>query len=212
MLEVRAGLRRILAVAVVAVVLPAAFGAASAGASTATSAGHSRACLYVGKPIVSIPAASVNAAGQCAIGDARKRAGRSVQRASAPLNKSALAHAKKSVAGKFWSLTDGLVSHTEPGSTGTASEQIQQRIVAAGYCPGGTAVTNENTFSAEGTGTLKPTPAGAVKWWLSDPPHKATLLSTKYVNLGVGAVDGSPFPPPNYTPASTFVIDYGTCK
>ena len=115
---------------------------------------------------------------------------------------------------KYWSLTDGLVSHVEPSQAGmTPSAAIAQRIANAGFCKTGTPNTNENTYSAWGNGANASTLRGSVNWWLSDPPHRATLLSTAYKYVGVGAISQSAFPTPtNGAQAITVVADFGTCN
>ena len=87
------------------------------------------------------------------------------------------------------------------------------RILAAGYCPGGTANTNENTFTSSGVWAYPATPRGAVSWWLQDPPHRATLLNPAYTQHAIAIVPGLAIrPAPEYDPAGTFVEDLGSCS
>ncbi len=54
--------------------------------------------------------------------------------------------------------------------------------------------------------------AGAVNWWLQDPPHRAALLSTAYHSVGVGVRPGSAFPQDTGgAQAITVVADFGAC-
>jgi hypothetical protein len=57
-----------------------------------------------------------------------------------------------------------------------------------------------------------PTPRGAGGWWLSDPPHHATLMRRDLTEHRIGIVAGSAFPGTEYPPAGTFVEDLGTCS
>ena len=120
----------------------------------------------------------------------------------------ATAHAQKAVRLRWWNPNNGAVSHIDPetGSNPAA------RIKAAGYCPNGTAATNENTFSSSGWWKYPATPRGAVNWWLDDPPHRATLLNPAYRGEGIGVAVGLAFPGAVYDPAGTFVADFGRCS
>jgi hypothetical protein len=116
---------------------------------------------------------------------------------------------------RWWNTTDGLVSHVDPSQSGmTPSDAIAQGIANAGSCPNGTPDTNENTFSSRGDGGgFPPTILGAVRWCLHDPPHRATLLSTKYTRVGLAAMPGSAFSQETgCAQAATFVADFGSCS
>jgi len=140
-----------------------------------------------------------------------------------PLWKSATNHAQESVATKFWRRDNGQVSHLNPGDQvpsdpqqfqALVNQRINERILGAGYCAGGHSWTDaENTYSASGMNQpFPPTPRGAVGWWLSDPPHHATLMRRDLTEHRIGIVPGSAFPGTEYPPAGTFVEDLGTCS
>lgn len=136
------------------------------------------------------------------------------QAQSAPLGRAATGHAVRAVTLRWWSFTDGAVSHVDP-QTGSTPDQ---RIVAAGYCAAGPRRTAEVTFAASGRGpdaasglTLSATPRSAVSWWLWEPGHRAVLLDPGLRTTGVGAVAGLAFPGQVFNPAGTFVQDFGRC-
>jgi hypothetical protein len=211
----------------VAVIGFAAAGSPAAQATIKSLAPADRYCgsVYADEPITQLRPNSAEASMDCLINKARVAAG--VARLSLepypyvvnsggyyvitgepPLLNSATAHATKSVQLKWWDPNDGAVSHIDPE---THSDPAT-RIAAAGYCPHGAAVTAENTFSSSGMGQqYPPTPRGAVNWWLSDPPHRATLLNPAYREHRIGIVPGSAFPGPAYDPSGTFVEDLGSC-
>ena len=136
---------------------------------------------------------------------------------NATLRSSSGAHAAASVAAQSWSLTNGLVSHLNPGTPvpgdpnqlqQLANTQIDQRIRGAGYCAGGSAYSDgEITYGGSGTGQ---TPKAAVAWWMNDPPHRDAILSPQFTQYGVSVVRGSAFPGGG-TDAATFVVDLGSC-
>jgi uncharacterized protein YkwD len=118
------------------------------------------------------------------------------------LGGTARAHAQAAVTSQGW--PDGADTHTNPeGTTPT------QRIQAAHYCDNPIQwQTGENTYW--GWGTPLQTPRSAVTWWMGDPPHRATILSTTLKDLGVGVVLGNPAPG-SHPDAAVFVQDFGTC-
>ena len=133
------------------------------------------------------------------------------------LSGTAAAHARASVANQFWSLTNGLVSHLDPGTPvpgdpnalqNLVNQQVDARIRGAGYCAGGSAYSDgEITYG--GSGTLQ-TPKAAVAWWMNDPPHRDAILSPQFTQYGVSVVRGSAFPGGG-TDAATYVVDLGSC-
>lgn len=133
----------------------------------------------------------------------------------APLFRAALGHAQRSAQLRWWSQTDGSVSHVDPETGSTPAD----RIMRAGYCPQGTWTVAENTFTSAGTWTdpnsglsISTTPRGAVTWWLNDPPHRATLLNPAYTEHSIAVVPGLAIPGEQYDGGATFVEDLGGCR
>jgi uncharacterized protein YkwD len=153
---------------------------------------------------------------RCLLSRARLANGVPGLTANATLRRTAEAHAKASVANKFWSLTNGLVSHLDPGTPvpgdpnalqSLVNQQVDARIRGAGYCAGGRAFGDaEITFGATGSGG---TPKAAMNFWLTDPPHRQTVLNPQLKEYGVAALAGSPFP--SGTKGATYVVDFGFC-
>jgi uncharacterized protein YkwD len=203
----------------------AAVGFAGVAASAAPSAHAANLGVLVSCPFMEQAYASRDVStltqyqrertGWCTVNDARHHFGAPALRDQSQLQASSLGHAQRAVALRWWSTTDGLVSHVDPSQSGmTPSDAIAQRIAKAGFCRNGTPDTNENTFSSWGDGGgFPPTILGAVRWWLHDPPHRATLLSTEYKRVGFAAMPGSAFPQDTGSAqAGTFVADFGSCS
>lgn len=203
----------------------AAVGFAGVAASAAPAAHAANLSVLVSCPFMEQAYASRNVAtlsqyqrertGWCTVNDARHHFGAPALRDQSQLQASSLGHAQRAVALRWWSTTDGLVSHVDPSQSGMSpSDAIAQRIAKAGFCRNGTRDTNENTFSSWGDGGgFPPTILGAVRWWLHDPPHRATLLSTEYKRVGFAAMPGSAFPQDTGSAqAGTFVADFGSCS
>ena len=136
---------------------------------------------------------------------------------NATLRGSSGAHAAASVAAQSWSLTNGLVSHLNPGTPvpgdpnqlqQLANTQIDQRIRGAGYCANGSSYADaEITFaSPDSRKTAEP---AATRFWRTDPPHAAVLYDPKWTDIGVSVATPSAFP--GQTTGYTFVVDLGMC-
>jgi uncharacterized protein YkwD len=203
----------------------AAVGFAGVTAAAAPAAHAANLSVLVSCPFMEQAYASRNVAtlsqfqkqrtGWCVVNDARRHFGAPALLNQPELQVSSLGHAQRAVTLRWWSLSDGLVSHVDPSQSGMSpSAAIAQRIATAGFCRNGTPDTNENTFSSWGDGGgFPPTILGAVRWWLHDPPHRATLLSTEYKRVGFAAMPGSAFSQDTGSaPAGTFVADFGSCS
>lgn len=207
-------MRRFFLVAAVAAIPLSAALADSASALTRTQCNNyitrygSRG--YVGTPSIY--------ATRCLISRQRTNNGMSGLITNATLSGSASAHAKASVAAQSWSLSNGLVSHLDPGTPvpgdpnqlqQLANQQIDARIRGAGYCAGGSSYSDgEITYGGSGTGR---TPKAAVAWWMGDPPHRDAILNPQFKDYGVSMVPGSAFPGQPATNAATYVVDMGSC-
>jgi uncharacterized protein YkwD len=137
---------------------------------------------------------------------------------SGQLGKSALHHAAASGAAKSWDPNNGLVSHLDPGTPvpgdpnqlqQLVNQQIDARIRGIGFCSAGSSYTDgEITYGGTGTGA---TPRAAVNWWMSDPPHRAAVLSPQFRQFGVAAFHRSAFPGQPDATSGTYVVDLGSC-
>jgi hypothetical protein len=204
--------RRLIAVAVAATGFA---GIAAASAAPAANASTHPCSYYEGRyadaNISKLSQFQREHTGWCAVNDARAQNGVRKLANNRYLRSSSLGHAQRAVTLRWW---DQSSSHVDPSQAGTdPSTAIAQRIADAGYCSTGTADTNENTFSAWGNGALAPTINGAVAWWLSDPPHRATLLSTQYRSIGFSALPASAYSQDTGgAQAITVVADFGACN
>jgi uncharacterized protein YkwD len=155
---------------------------------------------------------------RCLISRQRTNNGLPGLTANTQLGKSASAHALASVAAKSWSLTNGLVSHLDPGTPvpgdpnqlqALANQQSDARIRGAGYCAGGRSFTDgEITYGGAGTGA---TPKAAITFWMNDPPHRAAVLNPAFQNYGFGIRRGTAFPGQDNATSITYVVDLGGC-
>ncbi|MEA2425048.1 MAG: hypothetical protein QOH13_1458 [Thermoleophilaceae bacterium] len=92
-------------------------------------------------------------------------------------------------------------SHRTPDGTDMAD-----RIAPTGYLPAADRwVLGENL--AWGRGSLS-TPRAIVRGWMSTTEHRANVLATDYVDIGVGVTMGSPWP--DRPGGTTFTVDFGT--
>jgi uncharacterized protein YkwD len=94
-------------------------------------------------------------------------------------------------------------SCTHQGSGGSWPED---RIPKSGYCTTGVncGALSETTYN--GWGMPGATPRKAVDWWMSDPPHKATLLDARFTDAGPGVAFGMWDGTPN---GATYTVDFG---
>jgi hypothetical protein len=140
--------------------------------------------------------------------------GRWVREHQHPAPQRRLGHATRSIQGKWWDDNPAhpngwQLSHEEPGNSASFDQQITQRIRAAGYCAGGSNWGGaEITYGGPGANS---TPKAAVRWWMSDPPHRATLLDPQWKQVGVAGLSGSAFAD-TPAPAGTYVVEFGHCS
>jgi hypothetical protein len=126
-------------------------------------------------------------------------------------------HAAASVAAHSWDRSNGLVSHLNPGTPVPGDQnalqqlvntQVDQRIRGAGYCANGHSFADaEITYAAPAKFT--DATVGAIRFWKTDPPHRAVLLDPKWTDIGVSVATPSAFP--GDTTGYTFVVDLGMC-
>jgi uncharacterized protein YkwD len=134
---------------------------------------------------------------------------------NAALLSSSTFHANDSVQFKFWDGTSqsSHVNHDtpKPWDQNAANKAVNDRILGAGYCNGGAATSfadAEDTYAGSGTFA---TPRKAFEFWSTDPPHKATLLSTTLTEHRIAVVVGNPNQGGTDADWATFVEDLGNC-
>jgi uncharacterized protein YkwD len=205
---------QILAVVVLAAIgMNAAMTASSAHAASLVEV--ARVCdKYGDTPASRLSNAANTLTTWCLINRERKAAGVGFVSINTQLLNAAMGHATRSVQGKWWDDNPAhpngwQLSHEEPGNPASFDQQIIQRIQAAGYCAGGSNWGGaEITYGGPGANS---TPKAAVRWWMSDPPHRATLLDPQWKQVGVAGLSGSAFADtPN--PAGTYVVEFGHCS
>ncbi len=154
------------------------------------------ALLVSGSALVSaIPASSSNCAGAeaeaqalsptqlessvtCLINEERTKAGLRSLRSSGTLRQAALGHSQDMV-------RRGYFDHTSP-----SGKTFADRITAAGYTRGARRwLLGENLIWGRGTAR---TPQAMIDAWMGSPPHRANLLRTRFREIGVAAVRGTP--------------------
>lgn len=69
-----------------------------------------------------------------------------------------------------------MACHSLLSHTGSDGSSVHDRIVAAGYSPS----RSEEIIYAGGD------PQAAFTWWMNDPPHRAAILNSHSVDMGVG--------------------------
>jgi len=162
------------------------------------------------------PAAVANAT-WCGILTSRKAKNLAMPVRNATLIGTSGAHATASAMAHSWDLSNGLVSHLNPGTPvpgdqnalqNLVNQQVDQRIRGAGYCANGSSYADaEITFaSPDSRKTAEP---AATRFWRTDPPHAAVLYDPKWTDIGVSVATPSAFP--GQTTGYTFVVDLGMC-
>ncbi|HYF28015.1 MAG TPA: CAP domain-containing protein [Baekduia sp.] len=180
-------------------------------------------CTNTDTLVTQLTAAQAEAAVLCLTNQKRRQHSAPALTLNARLADSARSHADKSVRLRWWSTTDGMVSHDDPeiaNPADTPRHDIGVRIAAGGYCPGAPSAGRENTFGWTSSSprvdpaakVFAPTARGAVEWWYQSPDHRRTMLDPSLRELGVGVARGSAFPQETGgVPSGTFVQHYGRC-
>lgn len=114
----------------------------------------------------------------CVINEQRGAAGIAPLRSNPKLVRAAARHSSDMV-------QNGFFSHTSPGGA-----TFIDRIRATGYMRGARSwLVGENLVW--GTGRLS-TPASMVAAWMDSPPHRANLLRSRFREIGLSGVLGTP--------------------
>ena len=114
----------------------------------------------------------------CLVNEARRGAGVRPVRADERLERAAQRHSGAMDAGNFF-------SHNSPSGTSPLT-----RIRSTGYLAGAAAwgVGENLRWGSGGLGS----PRAAITSWLRSPPHRSTMLSGRYREIGIGVAFGSP--------------------
>jgi hypothetical protein len=225
-------MRRLILVASLAAVCGSAAFAATAGASSTSPRNYNECYAYLrgfqsdlGTPPNALgPRVNYNSLGAianatwCGILTSRKAKNVGMPVRNTTLIGTSGAHATASAMAHSWDLSNGLVSHLNPGTAvpgdqtalqNLVNTQVDQRIRGAGYCANGSSYADaEITFATPQSRKLAE-PA-ATKFWRTDPPHAAVLYDPKWTDIGVSVATPSAFP--GQTTGYTFVVDLGMCK
>jgi uncharacterized protein YkwD len=179
--------RRLLSVAAVAVAAFAVFPAVSAAASCPKAT--------IPPPLISPP--DYQASILCLLNAERHDRGLVALGGDAQLAQAAAGHSENMRHLSYF-------EHTDPDGT-----TFLQRITTTGYLQGtNTWLVGENL--AWGS-LLLGTPRALVNAWMHSPPHRANVLESRYRDVGIGAVSGSP----NNPLASSAIIvtaDFGVAR
>ncbi len=100
-----------------------------------------------------------------AINEARIQAGLPPLAVNPLLNQAAQVH------------VDDMIAHRRYGHRGSDGSNATQRVMRTGYRLNGRA--GENWVAAR-------SPERAVRWWMSDPPHRANILNPRWREIGIG--------------------------
>ncbi len=100
-----------------------------------------------------------------AINEARIQAGVPPLIVNPLLNQAAQAH------------VDDMIAHRRYGHRGSDGSNASQRVMRTGYSLSGRA--GENWVAAR-------SPERAIRWWMSDPPHRANILNPRWREIGIG--------------------------
>jgi uncharacterized protein YkwD len=154
----------------------AAAGVAALGLATAAPA--QAACLGADAHAESVSEQQLEATIVCLINERRAAAGLGFVRAENRLRLAGLGHAGEMVA-------QGYFAHDSSGGS-----SFIERITRTGYTRGSTSwLVGENL--AWGTGSAS-TPTTLVQSWMDSPPHRENILRSRFREVGVAAVRGTP--------------------
>jgi uncharacterized protein YkwD len=123
------------------------------------------------------PGADAEAAVACVVNQERRSRGLPVLDGDRALVRAGRRHAADMVRREYF-------SHVSP-----AGQTLAARLRAAGYIAGGSWAAGE--VLAWGTGE-RSTPAAVVAAWMRSPGHRRVLLGSRYRDIGVGSVRGTP--------------------
>jgi uncharacterized protein YkwD len=144
----------------------------------AGSPASASSCPNTAVPVAGLGQGSMESSIACLINEQRAAHGMGPVQPNGALRQAALGHSNEMI-------SQGYFEHTSP-----AGVTFVDRIVATGYTRGARAwEVGENL--AWGTGPLS-TPQSLVTSWMNSPPHRENLLRSRFREIGIAAVVGTP--------------------
>jgi len=131
----------------------------------------------------------------CLINEQRADHGEQVLTESGKLADAAQGHSEDMVARNYF-------EHTSP-----SGEEFQDRIIASGYVPRGSAYELGENIDV-GTLSLS-TPAATVTAWMNSPEHRANILNPEFRETGVGVAAAAPAYFSEGEAGATYTQDFG---
>jgi uncharacterized protein YkwD len=122
--------------------------------------------------------ATLRSAVLCLTNEIRHRNGRAPLVRSSLLESAAQRHSDDMVARRY-------CSHYSPEGVGPTT---RYKSYIDFYAPGSWSI-GENWYRGSDSGGSS-TPRAALNWWMHSSGHAANILSTRFINLGVGVTDG----------------------
>jgi uncharacterized protein YkwD len=144
----------------------------------AGSPASASSCPNTAVPVTGLGQGSMESSIACLINEQRAAHSMGPVQPNGALRQAALGHSTEMI-------SQGYFEHTSP-----AGVTFVDRIVATGYTRGARAwEVGENL--AWGTGPLS-TPQSLVTSWMNSPPHRENLLRSRFREIGIAAVVGTP--------------------
>jgi uncharacterized protein YkwD len=144
----------------------------------AGSSASASSCPNTGVEVIGLSQSGMETSIACLINEQRAAYGVAPVQANADLRQAALTHSREMV-------DQGYFEHTSP-----AGITFIDRIASTGYTYGARFwELGENLVW--GTGSLS-TPQSLVTSWMNSPPHRENLLRSRFREIGIAAVVGTP--------------------
>jgi uncharacterized protein YkwD len=145
---------------------------------TLVATASATACSNTNVQVTGLAQGQMESSIGCLINQQRTSRGLAAVSPNGDLRRAALSHSTEMV-------NQGYFEHTSPGGV-----SFIDRIRATGYMnAAGSWFVGENLVW--GTGSLS-TPQSLVTSWMNSPPHRANLLNTRFREIGIAAVVGTP--------------------
>ena len=148
------------------------------GALAAAPAEAASTCADAESPASGQSVGQVERSVHCLVNQERTKAGIAQVRPNKKLGSAASRHSNDMLSGGFF-------SHTSP-----AGDSFIDRITATGYMRGARSwLVGENLVWGS---RERSTPASMVAAWMDSPTHRANLLRSRFREIGISAVRGTP--------------------